>query len=183
MRKKWFVMALAACFALATTTSCGGSKSNKENVDIEDVDDFDDEDDDFDDDDDASSPEEEAEANPVIVDFITDMYENHRYQDEAFLKKHCTQRLLTYLQENYDYDGEGYANWLFRTSSQDSKPGAEGTPDKVSKVTIDEDGWYHYVFTDAGWQGENKIKAFVENGKVMMDQLEAVYNEFSEYYE
>lgn len=159
-------MALAACFMLATATSCGGSKSNKDDVDIEDVDDGDIE-----------------EVDPVISDFITDMYENHRYLDEDFLKKHCTGRLLKYLQENYDYDGEGYAVWLFRTGSQDGKPGAEGTPDQVSKVTIDEDGWYHYAFTDAGWRGENKVKAFVENDKVMMDQLETVYDECSEYYE
>lgn len=169
MKKKWFVLALAACFTLATATICGGCKSNKSNVDTEEVDEFDEDED-----------ENEAsvlEVDPVINDFIVDMYENHRYFDEDFLKEHCTERLLQFLKDNYDYDGEGYAGWLFRTSSQDGKPGAEGTLDKVTSVTIDEEGWYHYVFTDAGWHGENKVKAFVENGKVMMDQLETVYDE------
>jgi hypothetical protein len=69
---------------------------------------------------------------------------------------------------------------MFRTSGQDGKPGAEGQPDKVLSVTKDAEGWYHYQFTDGGWRGENRIKAFNENGKIVVDRLERVYDECAE---
>ena len=120
------------------------------------------------------------EVDPAIKDFIVDMYENQRYNDEPFIKAHCTDRMLDFLKANYDYDGEGYAVWMFRTSGQDGKPGAEGQPDKVLSVTKDAEGWYHYQFTDGGWRGENRIKVFNENGKIVVDRLERVYDECAE---
>ena len=65
---------------------------------------------------------------------------------------------------------------------QDIKPGAEGVKDKVLSITRDSEGWYHYTFTDGGWHGENKMKVLVENGKVMVDELERVYDELAEEY-
>ena len=54
--------------------------------------------------------------------------------------------------------------------------------DKVLNITKDSEGWYHYTFTDGGWRGENKIKVCVENGEVMVDELERVYDELAEEY-
>ena len=116
------------------------------------------------------------QCNPVIRKFIVDMYENQRYMDYNFLRKHCTPELLRHLKEKYVYDGDGYAVWLFRTDAQDGKPGSHGK-DKVTKVRKDIEGWYHYEFTDGGWRGENKIKVSISDGKVMMSQVERVYDE------
>lgn len=121
---------------------------------------------------------ETLEDDAIIRDFITNMYENHLYLEYDFLEEHCSKDLLKYLKDQYEYDGEGYAIWLFRTSSQDGKPGVENAEDKVLSITRDDEGWYHYTFIDAGWHGENKIKAHVvENTKVMMDDLKCVYDE------
>ena len=127
--------------------------------------------------------DEALEGDPVIRDFITDMYENSKYNEYDFLEKHCTESLLKYLKDNYDYDGDGYAVWLFRTGGQDGKPGSENVRNKIVSITKDNQGWYHYKFIDAGWRGENKIKAYVENGKVMMDELKQVYDENIEYWQ
>ena len=105
------------------------------------------------------------------------MYEKDLYTEYDFLEKHCSKAFLQYLKDQYEYDGEGYAVWLFRTSSNDGKPGAEDVKSKVLSITKDNEGWYHYTFTDGGWHGENKIKLHMENGKVVMDELKSVYDE------
>lgn len=118
-----------------------------------------------------------AEDESAIQDFITNMYEKGLYTEYDFLEKHCSKAFLQYLKDQYEYDGEGYAVWLFRTSSNDGKPGAEDVKSKVLSITKDNEGWYHYTFTDGGWHGENKIKLHMENGKVVMDELKCVYDE------
>lgn len=118
-----------------------------------------------------------AEDESAIQDFITNMYEKGLYTEYDFLEKHCSKVFLQYLKDQYEYDGEGYAVWLFRTSSNDGKPGAEDVKSKVLSITKDNEGWYHYTFTDGGWHGENKIKLHMENGKVVMDELKCVYDE------
>ena len=120
---------------------------------------------------------EDAEDESAIQDFITNMYEKDLYTEYDFLEKHCSKAFLQYLKDQYEYDGEGYAVWLFRTSSNDGKPGAEDVKSKVLSITKDNEGWYHYTFTDGGWHGENKIKLHMENGKVVMDELKSVYDE------
>ena len=126
--------------------------------------------------------DEALEGDPVIQQFITDMYENQKYNEYDFLEQHCTDKLLKYLKEQYEYDGEGYAVWLFRTSSQDGKPGVENVRDQIISIAKDSEGWYHYQFFDGGWRGENKLRIYVEDGKVMMDELESVYDECYETY-
>ena len=120
---------------------------------------------------------EDAEDESAIQDFITNMYEKDLYTEYDFLEKHCSKAFLQYLKDQYEYDVEGYAVWLFRTSANDGKPGAEDVKSKVLSITKDNEGWYHYTFTDGGWHGENKIKLHMENGKVVMDDLKSVYDE------
>lgn len=127
--------------------------------------------------------DEALEGDPVIREFITTMYEHDEYNDYEFLEEHCTEDLLKHLRDNYDYDGDGYAVWMFRTGGQDGKPGSENAKNRIISITKDNAGWYHYQFIDAGWRGENKIRAYVENGKVMIDELERVFDENQEYWQ
>ena len=122
-----------------------------------------------------------AEADKVICSFIEDMYNNGLYENEDFLEKHCTEHLLQALREDYEYDGEGYAVWDFRTSAQDGK-GSDNDTSKVISVEVLGDGWYAYEFYDAGWKGKNKVKASVVDGNVMMDAVESLYDECMETY-
>ena len=169
MKKKYLLIAISALFLLTFSTSCGNGKSTNDKSGIEENI--------------ENSDKYDAEKNDSLIrDFITNMYEKELYYNYDFLEAHCTKKMLKYLKDEYEYEygGDGYAGYLFRTGAQDDKPGAEDVKDKVLKITKDSEGWYHYTFTDGGWRGENKIKVRVENGKVMVDEVERVNNEYAE---
>jgi hypothetical protein len=180
MKKKYLLMTVSALFLLTCATSCNNGKSANgmntpeevtgNNIETGSKDEAEKDD----------APVQNPEEDALIRDFITNMYENKLYNEEDFLKVHCTAKMLQYLKDQYEYDGGGYAGYLFRTSAQDIKQGAEDVKDKVLSITKDSEGWYHYTFTDGGWRGENKMKVCVENGEVMVDELERVYDELLE---
>ena len=169
MKKKYLLIAISALFLLTFSTSCGNGKSTNDKSEIEENT--------------ENSDKGDAEKNDSLIrDFITNMYEKELYYNYDFLEAHCTKKMLKYLKDEFEceYGDDGYAGYLFRTGAQDDKPGAEDVKDKVLKITKDSEGWYHYTFTDGGWRGENKIKVRVENGKVMVDEVERVNNEYAE---
>ena len=169
MRRKNLLIAISALFFLTYSTSCGNGKGANDKSDtVENI---------------KNSNKDDAERNDSLIrDFITNMYEKELYYNYDFLEAHCTKKMLKCLKDEFEceYGGDGYAGYLFRTGAQDDKPGAEDVKDKVLKITKDSEGWYHYTFTDGGWRGENKIKVRVENGKVMVDEVERVNNEYAE---
>ena len=169
MKNKYLLIAISAFFLLTFATSCNNSKGANDKSEIEENT--------------ENSDKGDAEKNDSLIrDFITNMYENELYYNYDFLEAHCTAKMLKCLKDECEceYGGDGYAGYLFRTGAQDDKPGAEDVKDKVLSVTKDSEGWYHYTFTDGGWRGENKIKVRVENGKVMVDEVERVNNEYAE---
>ena len=169
MKKKYLLIAISALFLLTFSTSCGNGKSTNDKSGIEENI--------------ENSDKYDAEKNDSLIrDFITNMYENELYYNYDFLEAHCTKKMLKCLKDEFEreYGGDGYAGYLFRTGAQDDKPGAEDVKDKVHSINKDSEGWYHYTFTDGGWRGENKIKVRVENGKVMVDEVERVNNEYAE---
>ena len=169
MKNKYLLIAISAFFLLTFATSCNNSKGANDKSEIEENT--------------ENSDKSDAEKNDSLIrDFITNMYENELYYNYDFLEAHCTAKMLKCLKDECEceYGGDGYAGYLFRTGAQDDKPGAEDVKDKVLKITKDSEGWYHYTFTDGGWRGENKIKVRVENGKVMVDEVERVNNEYAE---
>lgn len=127
---------------------------------------------------------ETTEDEQVIKEFITNMYNNGQYTDYEFLEKHCSRELLDRLADDYDYDTEGvaYAVWDFRTSAQDGKPDAE-VKSEVLQVEYTGDGWYTYEFYDGGWRGKTRLKCHVQEGEVIMDALEKLYDEWAEMYD
>ena len=169
MKNKYLLIAISAFFLLTFATSCNNSKGANDKSEIEENT--------------ENSDKGDAEKNDSLIrDFITNMYEKELYYNYDFLEAHCTKKMLKCLKDEFEceYGGDGYAGYLFRTGAQDDKPGAEDVKDKVLKITKDSEGWYHYTFTDGGWRGENKIKVRVENGKVMVDEVERVNNEYAE---
>lgn len=106
-----------------------------------------------------------------IKSFITQMYNNKLYEDYDFLRKHCSTELLEKLQDAYTYDTDGiaYATWLFRSSQQDSKPGAD---DKTIMLEVKADGdWFVYTALDMGWKFTNKIKITNKGGKIIIEDV------------
>lgn len=99
-------------------------------------------------------------------EFIEDMYDNHRYEDYAFLKKHCSDELLSKLADEYDYDGDGYASWLFRSGAQD------GPNDKhrLTAVYADDD-WYNYDGVDMGNYFRRSIKLSTKGSRYVIEDI------------
>ena len=177
MKRKYFIIAVATCFAWAVVCSCG-SKRNKEqtSVDEEEVDDMDDESEADDESDMKTLEEADDDASVAVKAFIEDMYNNDRYNEYEFLEEHCTKHMLRLLADQYDYDGEGYAVWSFRTTCQDNA--SENPEDNmVKKITKLPDGWWRYEFTDGGWRGINEVKVVEEDGILKFDDIRNVYDE------
>ena len=124
------------------------------------------------------APEEEER---IIKEFITNMYNNHLYDEYRFLEKHCSRHLLEKLSEDYGYDHDGvaYAVWNFQTGAPEAKPGGNNKKEIVS-VVASGDGWYTYEFYDNGWRGRTRLKCFIQDGEVIMDVLEKIYDEWNE---
>ena len=106
-----------------------------------------------------------------IKSFITQMYNNKLYEDYDFLQKHCSAKLLKKLQDAcpYDTDGIAYATWLFRSSQQDSKPGAD---DKTIMLEVRAVGdWFVYTALDMGWEFTNRIKITSKGGEIVIEDV------------
>lgn len=99
-------------------------------------------------------------------EFIEDMYDNHRYEDYTFLEKHCSAKLLDKLSEAYDYDGDGYASWLFRSGAQD------GPNDKYKLNLVYADGdWYNYEGLDMGNFFRRSIRLSVKGSRYIIEDV------------
>lgn len=112
--------------------------------------------------------------------FITTMMNERQYEDYAFLKKHCTPKMLEFLAECYDYDcenGDCYAGWMFRTETQDNSEECRNGVEEVKNVG---NGWYEYTFYDGGFKGITRLKIIVKGDLVMVDELVKVYDQAHE---
>lgn len=105
---------------------------------------------------------------PDDMEFIRGMYENALYEDYGFLEKHCSKSLLAKLSAAYDYDGEGYAVWAFRSGAQD------GPTDEHAVISIENegDGWFRYTAIDMGITFRKRIRISHERGRTMVEDIE-----------
>ena len=102
-----------------------------------------------------------------VIDFITEFYNNRNFEDYAFLEDHCSPEMLKKLQDDYEYEGGGYAVWDFRTDAQD------GTSDKHGVISVEPQGddWYKYKFYDMGNKGSHLIKVVAADGTFRIEDL------------
>lgn len=100
-------------------------------------------------------------------EFIRDMYEKVLYEDYGFLQQHCSDNLLTRLSEEYDYDGDGYAVWKFRSGAQD------GPNNEHAMINVEDegDGWYRYTAVDMGITFRKRIRISHEGGRTMIEDI------------
>lgn len=120
----------------------------------------------------AQEAAEKAKADSIardqkIADFISDMFNNRKFENEKWLRSHCTKKMLAKLAADYEYDGEGLAFWNFRSDAQDMT----NSINKVTEVTPLGEGWYKYDFIDYGVKGSHNILIIEENNGFMIDGL------------
>lgn len=112
------------------------------------------------------------EQNQVNV-FLQELYDKYVFGNDGLgdfeeSVEHFSPEILTKLRNEYEYDGDGYAVWLFRTGAQD------GPEDKseVTSISTEDDGWYTVFFNDMGIKGSCRFQAKLVDGKVFVSEFE-----------
>ena len=103
----------------------------------------------------------------ATIDFITDFYNSKKFEDEAFLKKHCSKQVLKRLRNDYEYDDGGLATWDFRGNNQDGPSNRH----EIISVEPQGDNWYLYKFYDMGTKGSHKIRVIQKDEGFIIDGL------------
>lgn len=115
--------------------------------------------------------EEDTSDDEAAAEFITDMFNQHKYEDSSFLERNCTSRMLKKLSDEYEYEDGGYAVWIFRSMAQDYGPAG----DKYGIIDIrpygDEEGLYQYDFYDSGFACSKLIKLVKEGSSFKIDDV------------
>ena len=109
----------------------------------------------------SSQAEENNEV--VVKAFLTTLYSDYvfQYHEFSLIENHFSKKVLKRLKQEYDYDGEGYAVWLFRTGAQDGPSNVS----KVNDITTEPDGWYVVKYTDMGIEGTCRFLIQLRDGE------------------
>lgn len=104
----------------------------------------------------------------ATIAFITDFYNSKKFENEEFLKKHCSAEVLKKLADDYEYEGGGYASWDFRSGYQD------GPSNRHEVISVEPlgDNWYQYSFYDMGIKGSHKIRVIQEDEDFVIDGIQ-----------
>ena len=121
-------------------------------------------------------------SDPKALAFIKNMYNLQQYEDYAFLRSHCTRKMLKKLADNYDYecDGTCYATWLFRSGAQDEKYNwgqNVKSESKILSIVAKDDHWYAYTALDMGWKFTNWVYLIKSGNSFLIDDVITVENE------
>lgn len=100
-------------------------------------------------------------------EFIRNMYDKSLYEDYAFLEQHCSRSLLIKLSNEYDYEGGGYAVWLFRSDAQDG-PSSEHV---MKSIEEEGNGWYKYTAIDMGIPFTKRIKVSHKGREIIIEDV------------
>ena len=104
----------------------------------------------------------------ATIAFITDFYNSKKFENEEFLKKHCSAEVLKKLADDYEYEGGGYASWDFRSGYQD------GPSNRHEVISVEPlgDNWYQYSFYDMGIKGSHKIRVTQKDEDFVIDGIQ-----------
>ena len=128
-------------------------------------------------------PAQNYPSDPNAVAFIKSMYNQEKYEDYSFLKSHCTRKMLKKLADSYEYEGGGFATWLFRSGAQDEKYNWGQNVESESKIlsiVAKDDHWYAYTALDMGWKFTNWVYLIKSGNTFLIDDVITVYNQYKE---
>lgn len=105
--------------------------------------------------------------------FLQELYDKYIFGNDGSgdfeeLVEHFSPEILARLRNEYEYDGDGYAVWLFRTGAQD---GPEDNSE-VTSISTENDGCYTVFFNDMGIKGSCRFQAKLVDGKVFVSEFE-----------
>ena len=116
----------------------------------------------------ANQPNQNTKA----IEKIQEFYQKYVFGREEMTRevayKYCTKSLAKKLADDYDYDGDGYAVWDFRSSAQD------GDSDVQEVTNIEElaDNMYKVTYDDMGHKGVCIITVVSEGDDILFNEIE-----------
>ena len=113
-----------------------------------------------------------AEEEKLVTVFLKDLYEKYVLgirgtHDFSNIKSHFSPKILNKMRKEFEYEGGGYAVWIFRTGVQDGP-----TESQLRSITPEGDGWYQVSFSDMGYKSSCRFKAEIRDGEVFISDYE-----------
>ena len=159
--KKIFIIAIAAA-----VVSCGNKQQSQENHKnnyfVETTDSV------FK----GESADNQTNPNSKAIEKIQEFYKNYVFGRETLTRevayKYCSKSLVKKLADDYDYDGEGYAVWDFRSGAQD------GDSDVQEVISIEEftENTYKVTYNDMGHKGVCIISVIPKGDDILFHEIE-----------
>lgn len=152
MKKLFIVLSVFILIFTSMICSCNNKSNNNNEETIEC--------------DDKSNIDEET----LVKDFLSNLYSNYVFGNNDFddIKTHFSQSIVNQLRDEFEYDGGGYAVWLFRSGAQDGPSQIS----RVNNISLLSDGWYKVEMTDMGYDVSCRFKVSVEDGAVFVTAFE-----------
>ena len=114
------------------------------------------------------------QANPSAkaIEKIQEFYKNYVFGRETLTRevayKYCSKSLVKKLADDYDYEGEGYAVWDFRSGAQDGDSDVQEVED-IEELT---ENTYKVTYNDMGHKGVCIISVIQEGDDVLFHEIE-----------
>ena len=125
-------------------------------------------------------PKKPSKTDFQVYGKIYEFYSNYVFGTKAVtdkvIRRYCTEKLAKRLKEAYDYDGEGYAVWEFRSDAQDGPEestveGYENLGNGRYKVKYNKKG---AKYNEMGTRGSCIITVVNDGNKILFDEIEKV---------
>lgn len=116
----------------------------------------------------ANQPNQNAKA----IEKIQEFYQKYVFGREEMTRevayKYCTKSLAKKLADDYDYDGDGYAVWDFRSGAQDGDSDVQ----EVNDIEELAENIYKVTYNDMGHKGVCIITVVSEGDDILFHEIE-----------
>jgi hypothetical protein len=114
----------------------------------------------------------QANTNSKAIEKIQEFYQKYVFGREEMTRevayKYCTKSLAKKLADDYDYDGDGYAVWDFRSAAQDGDSDVQ----EVNDIEELAENMYKVTYNDMGHKGVCIITVVSEGDDILFNEIE-----------
>jgi hypothetical protein len=118
------------------------------------------------------SANNQAKISSKAIEKIQEFYKKYVFGREEMTRevayKYCTKSLAKKLADDYDYDGDGYAVWDFRSGAQDGDSDVQ----EVNDIEELADNMYKVTYNDMGHKGVCIITVVSEGDDILFNEID-----------
>ena len=116
----------------------------------------------------ANQPNQNAKAIEKIQEFYKKYVFGREEMTREVAYKYCTKSLAKKLADDYDYDGDGYAVWDFRSGAQDGDSDVQ----EVESVEELAENMYKVTYNDMDHKGVCIITVVSEGDDILFHEID-----------